>query len=87
MLPASLLFNFVAVRDDRKSLLHLCCGWKEMSAEGCVRVRSAVLLSLTRADGCRETASVNSGEASGSCQPRIPDTAQFENLNGDCGLF
>lgn len=67
MLPASLLFNFVAVRDDRKSLLHLCCGWKEMSAEGCVRVRSAVLLSLTRADGCRETASVNSGEASGSC--------------------
>lgn len=87
MLPASLLFNFVAVRDDRKSLLHLCCGWKEMSAEGCVRVRSAVLLSLTRPYGCHETASVNSGEASGSSQPLIPDTAQFENLNGDCGLF
>lgn len=44
-------------------------------------------VSFTWADGCHESASVNSGEASGSSQPRIPDTAQFESFNGDCGLF
>lgn len=34
MLPLSILFNFMIVWDDRKFLLHLCCGYKDVSTVG-----------------------------------------------------